>query len=147
MTRKINNSYTLGQSNAPTDGGDMLKTRGYGTLVWEGVADTTFVPWAFGGTNYGYHSAGNNSAGYFNNIEKYSLSSDANATDVGDLTAGNKQQAGSSSTDYGYMACGNRATGAKTNVIEKFSFASDANATDVGDVTVGRENYPAGTQY
>jgi len=33
MTRKINNSYELGQSNAPTDGGDMLKTRADGTIV------------------------------------------------------------------------------------------------------------------
>ena len=50
MTRKINNSYLLGQSNAPTTGGDMLKTRTDGTPVWEEVdgTDYIFVKW-YGG--------------------------------------------------------------------------------------------------
>ena len=44
MTRKINNSYLLGQSNAPTTAGDMLKTRNDGTLVWEEVDGEDYLP-------------------------------------------------------------------------------------------------------
>jgi hypothetical protein len=43
MARKINNSRTLGQSGTPATGGDMLKTRGDGTMVWEAVDGTEYV--------------------------------------------------------------------------------------------------------
>ena len=69
MTRKINNSYELGQSNAPTDGGDMLKTRGDGTLVWEGVADTTYEPKWYGGR--GVFGGGSTSSVTRSNIVEY----------------------------------------------------------------------------
>ena len=49
MTRKINNSYLLGQSNAPTTGGDMLKTRSDGTPVWEEVDGTAYIPLVYYG--------------------------------------------------------------------------------------------------
>ena len=54
MTRKINNSYLLGQSNVPTvgggdvgphPGGQMIKTRSDGTLVWEAVAGSLYNLW------------------------------------------------------------------------------------------------------
>ena len=94
MTRKINNSYELGQSNAPDTGGDMLKTRGDGTLVWEGVADTTFVPWVFGGTNSGFASGGYTGS-RSNVIDKFSFTSNTTATDHGDLSVSRSSASGS----------------------------------------------------
>ena len=65
---------------------------------------------------------------------KFPFSSDANATDVGDLTSARYNIAGQSSTASGYTSGGIPTA----NVIDKFPFSSDANATDVGDLTVGR---------
>jgi hypothetical protein len=87
------------------------------------------------GSNYGYTSGGNPS--YSNVIDKFSFSTDGNATDVGDLTAAKYGLAGQSSSDYGYTS-GGQINGSETNVIEKFPFATDANSSDVGDLTVAR---------
>ena len=85
---------------------------------------------------YGYTSGGDTGA-VSDVIDKFSFSSDGNATDVGDLTvARNNTPAGQSSSTYGYASGGN--TGAVSDVIDKFSFSSDGNATDVGDLTVVR---------
>lgn len=69
-----------------------------------------------------------------NTIDKFPFSSDANATDVGNLTVIKQQLAGHSSSESGYSSGGSPLN----NVIEKFPFASDSNATDVGDLTVTR---------
>ena len=83
----------------------------------------------------GYTSGGYNpSAGpptATNIIDKFPFATNANATDVGDLTALKSSIAGQSSGTSGYVSGGD-------NVIEKFPFASNGNATDVGDLTVGR---------
>ena len=88
--------------------------------------------WVFQGTVSGYTSGGFPST---NVIDKFPFASDANATDVGDLTAAVKGGAGQSSEVSGYNSGGSAPPGAVVNVIEKFSFAADANATDVGDLT------------
>ena len=74
-------------------------------------------------------------------IDKYSFSSDGNATDVGDLLAGLSSAATSASSTHGYAAGG----GPTTDTIQKWSFAVDGNATDVGDL-LGGMNYAAGQQ-
>lgn len=88
--------------------------------------------------NYGYTAGG-----YFsqkNIIDKYSLSSDANATDVGDLTYGKVQNAGTSSASYAYSLGGQSPSdpgknpSSIVNIIEKWPTAADANATDVADL-------------
>ena len=61
-----------------------------------------------------------------NVIDKYPFSSNANATDVGDLTIASEYYAGQSSLTHGY------ATGGLNNpsqASQKFPFASDTNAT------------------
>jgi hypothetical protein len=77
-----------------------------------------------------------------NIIEKFPFASDANVTDVGDLTQGREHAAGQSSTVSGYTSGGEAGlpvgTTSITNTIDKFPFASDANATDVGDLTQAR---------
>jgi hypothetical protein len=85
---------------------------------------------------HGYASGGGTTppAGVLgsNVIDKFSFTSDANATDVGDLTVARYNVVGQSSTTHGYSS------GGSSNVIDKFTFSADANATDVGDLTVGR---------
>ena len=86
--------------------------------------------------------SGYTSGGWFpniNEIEKFPFAADANATDVGDLTASKYGMAGTSSSVSGYTSGGS----GDIDVIEKFPFAVDANGTDVGDLTVAR-NYPSG---
>ena len=75
-----------------------------------------------------------------NIIDKFPFATDANATDVGDLTVARGKTAGQSSTTHGYTSAGGSGGGAQTvnNIIDKFAFAADANASDVGDLTVAR---------
>ena len=80
-----------------------------------------------------------------NVIQKYAFGSSSNSTDVGDLLAASQDGSGSSSTAYGYHACGG-APGTYTDTIQKFSTSSDANATDVGNMTVSIK-YTGGCQY
>ena len=85
--------------------------------------------------NDGYVSGGQTLPGANQNkIDKFPFSSDANASDVGDLTVARKGMAGSSSDVSGYNSGGIPTT----NVIDKFPFASDGNATDVGDLLSNR---------
>ena len=97
--------------------------------------------------SYGYVSGGNqpgSSAPSYveNTIQKFSFISDANATDVGDLTVGRNYVSGQSSSVSGYTSGGN--TGLNPNdrtIIDKFPFASDNNATDVGNLTIFFQEY------
>ena len=75
-------------------------------------------------------------------IQKYSFSSDGNASDVANLLAANTRHGGQSSPTHGYAAGGGTAPSG-LNVIQKFTFASDANATDVGDL-LSNNYYPFG---
>jgi hypothetical protein len=98
----------------------------------------------------GYSSGGRNPAAgspgsTLNIIDKFPFASDANASDVGDLTRATDGPIGQSSTVSGYTSAGSILGGARTNTIDKFPFASDANATDVGDLTEVKE-YAAGQQ-
>ena len=73
-----------------------------------------------------------------NVIDKFPFATNANATDVGDLTVARYSVAGQSSDVSGYTS-----GGYSKNVIDKFPFASDANATDVGDL-IGERNFRSG---
>ena len=102
----------------------------------------TSTPAGQSSTDNGYSSGGLHpslSPAYSNNIDKFPFASDANATDVGDLTVARYGAAGQSSDASGYSSGGSQIPG-HTNVIDKFPFASDGNATDVGDLTVARFN-------
>ena len=106
--------------------------------VWFNVGggDGDVAPYTFQGTISGYSSGGHSDAnGYFNVIEKFPFTSDANATDVGDLTVARYNSAGQTSNTHGYTAGGEPVS---PSVIDKYTFASDADATDVGDLTVDR---------
>lgn len=85
---------------------------------------------------YGYVQGGQQpvqSIPVMNNIDKYPFASDANGSDVGDLTIARFQTNGTQSDTYGYTAGGRTPT--VQNTIDKYPFAADANATDVGDMS------------
>jgi hypothetical protein len=73
-------------------------------------------------------------------IDKFPFATNANATDVGDLTVARREiSGGQSSTASGYTTGGDGLSPPVIqNVIDKFPFATNANATDVGDLTVTR---------
>ena len=97
------------------------------TNVGTGTGNVKPTP-HYQGENYGYVGGGAN--GPVNNVlDKWSLSSNGNATDVGDLTVARSYVVGQSSQTYGYYVGGDV-------TIDKNSFASDGNATDVGDQVV-----------
>ena len=92
------------------------------------------------GTVSGYISGGSPGNNTSNIIEKYPFSTDANSTDVGDLTVGRQGGAGQSSDAFGYTSGGkiNPPYVDNSNIIDKFPFSVDGNATDVGDLSQGR---------
>lgn len=95
--------------------------------------------YSFQGTVSGYASGGASPA--TNIIDKFPFPTDANATDVGDLTSVKVGAAGQSSIDYGYSAGGasNAPGSTKINIIDRFSFAAGGNASDVGDLSQIRD--------
>ena len=80
-----------------------------------------------------------------NRIQKFSLASSADATDVGDLTSSTHGPGGTTSSTYGY-AHGGTASSGNNNIINKYAYASDGNATDVGDLTETKRDC-AGAEY
>ena len=97
------------------------------------------VSYSFQGTVSGYTAGGDYgspSTPWSNEIDKFSFTSDGNATDVGDLTRyAGQGAAGQTSSTHGYVVGGRADFSADTNIIEKYPFSIDANATDVGDLT------------
>jgi hypothetical protein len=92
----------------------------------------------FQGSNYGYVSGGNVTAGYRDAVERFSFISDGGGTDVGNLSVGRYNCSGQSSSTHGYTSGG---IGGDGNVIDKFPFTSGfTTATDVGNLTGGRNN-------
>jgi hypothetical protein len=114
------------------------------------VATAFDLPPVFQGTVSGYTSGGYAPGlGTQNTIDKFPFASDANATDVGDLTQARWQISGQSSSESGYTSGGTLApAGGTVDTIDKFPFAVDANATDVGNLmrttyqSAGQSNTP-----
>ena len=109
--------------------------------VWTNVGGGSgdIIPYSFQGSNYGYVYGGTYPTS--GDVQKFSLTSDGNATDVGDQSVTRQSYAGSSSATHGYCAGG----GGGSDVIDKFAFAvaNGFSMTDVGNLSVGRYN-PAG---
>jgi hypothetical protein len=87
------------------------------------VAGQSSIP-----NGYGYNTGGGNV------IDKFSFSSDGDATVAGNTLTTRSWVAGQSSATHGYTS-GNYPI---TSDIDKFPFASDGDATDVGDLAVTR---------
>ena len=139
------NPSAVGHLWANTTSGEMFvcTDNTAGANVWYNVGGGSgdVEPYSFQGTVSGYVSGGTNASGDSNVIDKFSLVSDGNATDVGDLTVARNYVSGQSSETHGYASGGyDSITPTTTNIIEKFSFETDGDASDVGDLTVARHS-------
>ena len=101
------------------------------TNVGGGSGNIAPVPPAYQGSQYGY-ACGAYSASDV--IDKFSYTSDGNASDVGNLTIARGISQGNSSSTYGHVS-GGRGGSTYYNTIDRFPFASDTNASDWGDLT------------
>ena len=80
---------------------------------------------------------------YSNVIDKFPFATNANATDVGDLSLARGQPAGQSSDVNGYTSGGQRAPQASpaiplffSSTVDRFPFATNANATEVTSLNI-----------
>ena len=104
-------------------------------FLTEGYVENYFAVAKNQGETSGYAAGGSHpsqSPSTINVIDKWPFSSDANATDVGDLTVTKYSAAGVSSPAHGYTVGGSEPI--RSNVIDRFAYASDGNATDHGDL-------------
>ena len=106
-----------------------------GANVWTnvGAGSGDVVPWVFQGSAYGYLAGGyhNTAPAYAADvIDKFSFTSNANATDVGNLIEGRYSTAGAASSTHGFISGGYGAITTYTDAIEKFSLVSDGNSVD-----------------
>jgi hypothetical protein len=114
--------------------------------VWTNVGPGTgdIQPYSFQGSNYGYVYGGtypNGQVGTNGDVQKFSLTSNGNATDVGDQSVARQSYTAASSTTHGYCM-GGQVGG---NVIDKFPFAiaNGFTMTNVGNLTQS-VSYPSG---
>ena len=124
----ISTTAEIGAVRYQTDG----TMRVYDSAEWRNILTKYEIP-SFRGSISGYKSGGSGPSTY-NIIDKWSFSSDGNASDVGDQTTARYDTGGHSSSSHGYTSGGY----GYYNIIDNFPFASGGNASDVGDLTVAR---------
>ena len=108
------------------------------TNVGEGSGDV--APWFYGGTQYGYIYGGNSgpATSLPVQMEKWSMTSDANSTNVGDMAVGRSYVlSGQRSVTHGYCA-GGHVGNPRSDVIEKWQFSNDGDGTDIANLTLAR---------
>ena len=142
-TASTNPATGLGTKWINTTTGDVyiLTDATAGANVWTNSgAGTGDIQSAFQGSQYGFSAGGDMPGGSLTNvIEKYSYSSDGNATDPADLidvgNGGRNIGTGHRSRTHGYIAGGYSypSPGALNN-IEKYQFSTSSNSTDVGNL-------------
>jgi hypothetical protein len=134
-----NPSGGLGTIFANTTSGEMyvLTDATAGANVWINVGSGEGdVPYVFQGTTHGYTAGGNTGGPFHDTIDKFTFASDADATDVGNLTIARQGNSGQLSGTHGYTSGGYGGPGyAPSNIIDKYAFVTDGNATDVGNLT------------
>ena len=113
------------------------------------VADLTTIRLQSGGstdTVNGYimtgESIGHPSGAAYTGVDKFVYATEANSTDIGDLTVGGQRAGGSSSLTYGYCVGG---ASPVYDVIDKFNFAGSFTATDVGNLVHGTRGGTGGS--
>ena len=109
-----------------------------GENVWTNVGAGTgdVQPWGFQGTAYGYHFGSNDQDN--GSVNKYSFTSDGNATDVATVTVSRNTWVGFTAETHGYLAGGYG--GAGGNTIDRIEYASDSSMSDVGDMITARRS-------
>jgi len=144
-TASTNPATGLGTKWINTTTGDVyiLTDATAGANVWtnSGAGTGDITSWNFQGSSYGYICGGwidasGTPQNYISNvIERYSFTTDGNASDVGDLFTTRYGTYGASSATHGYISGGYVDAGPHTHSqsIEKFSFATGTqNSADTG---------------
>jgi len=113
------------------------------------VADLTTIRLQPGGstdTVNGYimtgESIGAPGGAAYKGVDKFVYATEANSTDIGDLTTGGQRAGGSSSLTYGYCVGG---ASPSYDVIDKFNFSGSFTATDVGNLVHGNRGGTGGS--
>ena len=102
-----------------------------GENVWTNIGDGAGDVAFYQGSSYGYSSGGTAT----NVIERFSLTSQADAVDVGDLTTTKQFPSGGKSATHGFC-CGDDIVGpGVSDVIERYAFAASTSGADHGDLT------------
>ncbi len=127
---KVNNidSFNIDTAGNAVDFGDLTQSV---NSTGQGFASRTR---AFRGGGYN-HSLG----GYLNNIDFWTITSDGNATDFGDMLAAKQAIGALSSSTRGVISSGSDASNA-VNVVQFVTMSSTGNALDFGDLTVKRKS-------
>ena len=122
------------------------------TNIGAGSGDIQPIPIFYGlGTQYGHYHGGASTpavpAWTQNTINKFSFTSDGNATDRGDLSVARYHISSASSSTYGYSVGGMMSgpPNGHTDIIDKYAFANSANATDVGNLIRAQGYVASGT--
>jgi hypothetical protein len=87
-------------------------------------------------------SIGNPAGTAYTGVDKFVYATEANSTDIGDLTVGGQRSGGSSSLTYGYCVGG---ASPSYDVIDKFNFSGSFTATDVGNLVHGNRGGTGGS--
>ena len=117
-----------------------------GANVWTnvGAGSGDVAPWSYQGDAYAYSQGGQrDGASTSNVIDRWSLTTDGNAVDVGDLTQATQSSTGSSDGDYGYVSAGQ--SGTTVDSVERFAFGSSVTCADIGTLSVGHNEDPGGS--
>ena len=116
------------------------------TVLYSGVLTVgrSFAGSGSSGT-HGYTSTGHTSSLTFTaHIDKFSFSSEGNATDHGDMGLIRYGGAGHSTLDHGYVSGGRTNGNDYLNIIAKYSFDNGNGSIDHGDLVIPRY-YPTST--
>jgi len=137
----INNMQSRGVTADTHQGNVVAGIGNVQVFVGTDVTPLLPVPKHYHGEVAGYTLGGEDgnpypTPNYSTVIDKFPFTSDASATDVGDLTEPVSRHSSASSSSHGYRHGGEvgPAPVSYSNVIDKVPFASDTNASDVGDM-------------
>ena len=112
-----------------------------GENVWKNIGAGTGdiePPPFFQGTQHGYVAGGDPDQ---TRIERFSLTSQANSVDIGDLATNAVGVSGGKSSSYGFVCGGDSAPGPPhAQISSKYAFASSTSGSTHGTLTVGRYN-------
>jgi hypothetical protein len=90
---------------------------------------------SYQGRTFGYDAGGRTTSTVKSDvIQKYSFSTNGNATDVSDLTVARDKVTSSASATHGYYTGGSNFGSTIRNIMDKQQFSTSSNATDVGDL-------------
>ncbi|MDP7368668.1 MAG: hypothetical protein QGH83_15575 [Candidatus Pacebacteria bacterium] len=107
---------------------------------------STYAAYCAGASSatHGYRAGGNDGGTNKTNvIDRWSFSSDGDASDVGDLVTAAGNMGGTSSTTHGYSVAGHSTDGG----IQKWAYAASSTATSVGNLTTGTLAWGTGNQF